>query len=178
MNLIKKLIDHGIVQFGNYKLKSGIDSQIYIDLRKSISFPEIHKEICQEYSKKIQDITNTNTSNKKICGTPYGAISYTSYISINDNIPMLFLRKEQKQYGTKKQIEGNFNKGDHVILIEDIVTSGHSVRWAADQLQNNGLIVKKIICFFSRNNKNLYYNDIPIEYIYNLNDLSCFIDLD
>ena len=45
-----------------------------------------------------------------ICGTPYGAISFSSYVSIDKNIPMIFLRKERKEYGTKKLIEGQYKK--------------------------------------------------------------------
>ena len=58
-----------------------------------------------------------------ICGTPYGAVSIP-YISITKNIPMIFLRKEQKNHGTKKMIEGNYESNNKVVLIEDVTTTG------------------------------------------------------
>ena len=107
-----------------------------------------------------------------ICGTPYGAISFSSYVSIDKNIPMIFLRKERKDYGTKKLIEGHYKKGDSVILIEDVVTTGASLFLAADKLIEEGLIIKQIISVFSRaENKEMKYKDIPIQYLYHSDDL-------
>ena len=88
--LLTKLYEKNIIQEGTFTLKSGEISNIYIDLRKVISYPEIHREICCQISKKI----NPNIS--LICGTPYGAVPYASYISISNNLPMIFLRKEKK----------------------------------------------------------------------------------
>ena len=123
-------------------------------------------KITDELYKRIK-----TCDNKKICGTPYGAVSYTSYISIDNNISMLFVRKEKKNHGTKKIIEGDYSLGDEVILIEDVITSGESVINTAEILEKEGLIVTQIIAIFSRNINNLYYRNIPIEYIFNLNDI-------
>ena len=85
---------------------------------------------------------------------------------------MIFLRKEQKDYGTNKLIEGEFIKGQKVILIEDVITTGNSVIEAAKKLEENGLIVSQIITVFSRS-KDLYlmYNDVSIEYLYHINNI-------
>ena len=98
MDIIEALKENNIIQYGNFLLSSGIESSIYIDIKKIISFPKINKEICLELIKKITDINNL------ICGAPYGAISYASIISSLEYMPMIFLRKEQKKYGTKKLI--------------------------------------------------------------------------
>jgi orotate phosphoribosyltransferase len=69
-------------------------------------------------------------------------------------------------------LEGNFREGDTVILIEDVVTSGQSVIDTATKLEEHGLIVKQIITVFSRsNNKNLTYKNIPIEYLFHIDDI-------
>ena len=74
MKLIDELYEKNIIQYGNFTLKSGKTSNIYIDLRKVMSFPELHKKICNEINKKInQDVD-------LICGTPYEAVSYESNI--------------------------------------------------------------------------------------------------
>ena len=159
MNLIDEFLKNGIIETGNFTLKSGKKSDIYIDLRKSISFPNIHKKICDQLAEKIKV---SHLDNLLICGTPYGAISYTSYISITHDIPMIFLRKEQKQYGTKKQVEGVFNKGDNVILIEDVITTGGSVIEAAQQLEKEGLNIVQIIAIVSRSEQEIKYKNYTI----------------
>ena len=166
MNIINELQEKNIIQYGNFKLKSGIESNIYIDLRKVISFPKLHKEICNKIMEKI------NPDIDLICGTPYGAVSYASYISITKNIPMIFLRKEQKNHGTKKMIEGNYESNNKVVLIEDVTTTGSSVFEAIDNLELHGLKVTQIITIISRNvNQKLYYNDRLVEYLYHVNDI-------
>ena len=85
---------------------------------------------------------------------------------------MIFLRKEQKEYGTNQLIEGEYSKDQNVILIEDVTTSGNSVIDAAGKLEENGLHVSQIITAFSRSDdKNLMYKDIPIEYLYHIDDI-------
>jgi len=164
--IINLLKNYNIIQKGDFTLSSGKKSNVYIDLRKVISYPNLHNLICCElfYSMK----KNYN----HICGTPYGAISYASIISVTNNIPMLFLRKEQKQYGTKNLIEGVYNEKDKVVLIEDVITSGNSVIQTAKKLEENGLEVVQIISVISRcENKNLKYNDIPIQYLYHIDEI-------
>lgn len=164
--MIRQLIDNNIIQKGSFKLKSSQESDIYIDLKKIISFPKLNLLICNMIHSKIMSDINL------ICGTPYGAVPFASYISINSEIPMLFLRKERKDYGTKKLIEGNYNKGDRVVLIEDVVTSGNSVIESSSKLEEHGLIVSQIITIFSRSDKkDIKYKDIPIEYIYHISDI-------
>jgi len=162
-NSLKK---YNIIQYGDYTLSSGKKSNIYIDLRKVISYPTLHNMICCELFYKLKKETN------HICGTPYGAVSYASIISVTRHIPMLFLRKEQKEYGNKNLIEGVYNKNDKVILIEDVITSGNSVINTAKKLEENGLDVIQIISIISRSeNKNLKYKNIPIEYLYHIDEL-------
>ena len=169
MNILNLLQEKNIIQYGDFKLKSGIKSNIYIDLRKVISFPKLHKEICNKIMEKI------NPDIDLICGTPYGAVSYASYISINSDIPMIFLRKEQKNHGTKKMIEGNYETNSKVVLIEDVTTTGSSIFETVNILEKHGLKVSQIITIISRHdNKTLYYNNKLIEYLYHVNDINGF----
>ena len=167
----QKMIDvfkeKGIIETGSFHLKSGVLSNTYINLKKIISYPDLHLELCNEISKKIN-----KEDDILICGTPYGAVPFASYISITNEIPMIFLRKEQKEYGTNQLIEGEYSKDQNVILIEDVITSGNSVIDAAGKLEENGLHVSQIITAFSRSEeKQLMYKDIPIEYLYHIDDI-------
>ena len=164
--ILRELVKENIIQHGEFKLKSNQTSNIYINLKNIISFPKLNLQICDMIYSKIRD------DNNLICGTPYGAVPFSSYISIKHNIPMIFIRKEQKDYGTKKLVEGNYNQNDKVILIEDVVTSGNSVFETASKLEEHGVIVSQIITVFSRNdNKCLKFKDVPIEYLFHISDL-------
>lgn len=165
--MINDFIEHNIVQYGNFQLKSGKISNVYINLKNVISFPNLHQKVCEKLAEKIHSNVDL------ICGTPYGAISFTSYISIIKKIPMIFLRKETKDYGTKKILEGHYSNKQKVVLIEDVTTTGNSVREAANILEEQGLEVVQIITVFSRaEDLCLKYNDISIEYLYHLHDLN------
>ena len=173
MSLISDLIDKKIIETnGHFVLKSGKVTDTYIDLRKTISYPDLHYKICLELSKKLN--MYSNKPNLHICGAPYGAVSYVSNLSIMLNIPMLFLRKEQKQHGTKRQIEGTYSKGDQVIIIEDVVTTGESLNWTAKQLENAGLNVINIYSIISRSDKDVFYRNINVDSILNLNQIHKF----
>lgn len=165
MNIIKCLKENNIIQKGDFILSNGNKSNIYIDMKKVVSFPKINKEICIELKNKITDKTNL------ICGAPYGAISYASIISMLENMPMIFLRKETKKYGTKKLIEGEYKKGDKVVLIEDVITTGNSVIECAKILEEHGLVISQIISVVSRSNKDLYYKDLKIDYLFHFDNL-------
>ena len=155
--LLKKLHQHNIIKYGDFTLKSGQRSEIYVDMRKVISIPSLHRDICEQLSKCIDPSIDI------ICGTPYGAVSYASHVSITNNIPMIFLRKEKKQHGTKRLIEGSYRPKQKVFLIEDVTTTGGSVRESAKILEDHGLEVAQITTILSRrNDEYLTYKNIPI----------------
>jgi uridine monophosphate synthetase len=148
-SIIKSLYDTNCIKYGDFTLKNGESSNIYIDLRNLISHPKILKNICSLIYNRI-----AIQYNKKdlICGIPYGAIPYACYISTKYNYPMIMLRKEQKQHGTKKMIEGNFKRGDSCILIEDVITTGASLLESISVLEEAGLVIKQIIVIIDRQN--------------------------
>jgi len=165
--ILEELKNNQIIKNGTFELKSGEISNIYIDVKKIISFPSLHLQVCNEIARKIDPEASL------ICGTPYGAVSFTSYISITRDLPMIFLRKEPKEYGTKKIIEGGYLEGEKVVLIEDVVTTGSSVFEAARKLEENGLVVSQIITIFSRSeNMDLMYGSIPVQYLYHIGQVS------
>lgn len=142
--LLKTLIEIGCIKKGNFTLKSGINSSYYIDLRILISYPELLKNVCNLLYKLI----DSNNLNSKICGLPYAGIPYACYLSTEYNLKMLMLRKEQKNHGTKKMIEGIFETDDDIIIIDDILTSGASIKESLNYLQEFN--IKQIIVIFDR----------------------------
>ena len=139
-----------IILNGEFKLKSGQISNYYINCRKLFEFPNLLKEISN-------DIINKYIKNKKvdwICGVPNGAIPLASTISILSGIPMLLLRKQEKEHGLCNQIDGEFKQGDSVIILEDVVTTGGSLNEFCELLLKNKLNIISKICIINRSKIN------------------------
>ena len=126
--IIKNLFDLNCFKFGSFKLKNNQISPFYINLRILISNPETLSILAElVYKKFIKPIYLERKEVLSICGLPYAGIPLASFISCKYNIPLLLLRKEKKNYGTKQMIEGITEETNKVILIDDIITSGTSI---------------------------------------------------
>ena len=139
------LLDAGCVKFGEFTLKSGLVSPIYIDLRRIISHPSLLAEIAQAYLPLLADLQFL-----RIAGLPYAAIPIATAISLAGNYPMLYPRKEVKSYGTKAEIEGDFLAGETVVVIDDLATTGGSKFEAIEKLTGAGLVVKDVVVLIDR----------------------------
>lgn len=149
-SLIHKLFEIEAIRFGEFLLKSGQISPFYIDLRRAFSYPKVLSQMAEAMFSKVRD-----RSFDLICGVPYAAIPMATAISIEHTLPLIFLRKEAKNYGTKKLIEGVYQPGERVLLIEDVITTGKSILESIPPLQEEGLIVEEIIVFADRGQKGI-----------------------
>jgi uridine monophosphate synthetase len=167
-NLVLKLFDLGMIKFGEFKLKSGKLSPIYIDLRTAISYPDVFQQICDA----LYSVISLNSIKYDfICGVPYSALAFASGIAYGHKIPMLLKRKEVKAYGTKKILEGDFRQGDRCLIIEDIVTTGESILETVDILRSHGLVVDSACALVERNQggvDNLLNNDCKLYHLFDL----------
>ena len=144
-SLITSLYQIGAIQFGEFKLKSGKTSSIYINLRKIISYPTLLRTVANAMWEKTRGV-----SYDLICGVPYTALPMATCMSLEHNTPMIMRRKEKKEYGTKQMIEGEFKPGQQCLIIEDVVTTGGSIIETANDLEGAGLIVKDVVALIDR----------------------------
>ena len=144
-SLADGLLEAGCIKFGDFTLKSGLKSPIYIDLRQVISHPKLLAEIAQAYLPLI-----SNLQFSRIAGLPYAAIPIATAISLAGNYPMIYPRKEVKSYGTKAEIEGEYHAGETVVIIDDLATTGGSKFEAIEKLTGVGLVVKDVVVLVDR----------------------------
>ena len=86
----------------------------------------------------------------RLAGPELGAIPLVTALGLKSGIPFLLVRKKAKDYGTKNVVEGLYKKGEKVVLVEDVLTTGGQAVSAADSLRGLGLEVLKIICVIDR----------------------------
>ncbi|MFM8875223.1 MAG: orotate phosphoribosyltransferase [Anaerolineae bacterium] len=144
-NLADGLLEAGCIKFGEFTLKSGLKSPIYIDLRYIISFPKLLETIGAAYLPLLKGLNF-----KRIAGLPYAAIPIATAVSLQGNYPMIYPRKEVKTYGTKAEIEGEYHAGETVVVIDDLATTGGSKFEAIEKLTGVGLDVKDIVVLVDR----------------------------
>ncbi len=139
------LFEIGAVQFGRFTLASGKQSPVYIDLRLLVSHPRALAQSAQIYARLISAIHAD-----RLAGTPYAALPLATAVSLETGLPMIYPRKEAKSYGRGRRIEGEFAAGDHVVVIEDLVTTAGSLIQSISVLRDEGLIVEHAAVLIDR----------------------------
>jgi uridine monophosphate synthetase len=143
--LMLSLFEISAIKFGSFKLKSGMISPVYIDLRVLVSYPKVLKQVAKAYLSVLEKLKFD-----RMAAVPYTAIPIVAAVSFYNNKPWLYTRKEVKNYGTKKPFEGEYKVGERVVLVDDMITTGASKIEAIKPLTNAGLIIKDIVVLFDR----------------------------
>jgi uridine monophosphate synthetase len=143
--LADELLEADCIKFGDFTLKSGLHSPIYIDLRRIISSPGLLQKIGEAYLPLLKDLRF-----ERLAGLPYAAIPIATAVSLQGNYPMIYPRKEVKAYGTRAEIEGEFHAGETALVIDDLATTGGSKFEAIEKLTAAGLLVKDVVVLVDR----------------------------
>lgn len=145
--LIASLYQIGCIQFGEFLLKSGQTSTVYMNLRKIISYPDVMRMVA---TAMWEEIRKNGSPFNLVCGVPYTALPIATCLSLTHNVPMIMRRKEKKDYGTKQSIEGEFQPNQTCLVIEDVITTGGSILETTQDLEAAGLKIHDVIALIDR----------------------------
>jgi uridine monophosphate synthetase len=144
-HLAHALLEAGCVRFGSFALKSGLQSPIYVDLRQLVSHPSLLAEVASAYVAVLKPLQFD-----RLAALPYAALPIGTAISLKTGWPMIYPRKESKEYGTRAEIEGGFVAGEQVVVIDDLTTTGGSKFEAIEKLKNGGLQARDVVVLIDR----------------------------
>jgi uridine monophosphate synthetase len=140
--LIVDLFDIGCLLFGDYVQASGAVFNYYIDLRQIISDPNLFHRVLHAYAERMQELVFD-----RIAGIPYGSLPTATGLSLLLHKPLIYPRKEVKAHGARRLIEGDFEEGDRVVVVDDILITGGSVLEGIAKLESSGLQVEDVVVF-------------------------------
>ncbi|NLE03292.1 MAG: orotate phosphoribosyltransferase [Crenarchaeota archaeon] len=149
IELIKGLSKIDALQFGLFTLSNGKVSPYYVDLKIAPSFPDTFRDICDALVQKITNEVGMESFDR-IAGIPIAGIPFASQVAYNLRKPFLYVRKGVKLQGRERRVEGILSSGERVLLIDDLVTTGFSLKEAASAVRSEGGIVCEAVAFIDR----------------------------
>ncbi len=141
--LIKRIKETSYLE-GDFTLRSGKKSKYYLDKYLFETCPDILKALGEEFAKHITDDVTL------IAGAELGGVALAAATALQSGKNWIIVRNSKKGYGTSKMVEGVLKKGDVVLLVEDIATTGGQVIEAAKIITEAGASVKEIVCTIDR----------------------------
>lgn len=140
------LYESQLIKFGEFTLKSGLKSPFYIDLRQAQSYPETFHTIVETYGQMLEDVDSTVL----LAGVPEAGTPLAAATGYATKRKLVQPRKVVKDHGTKSSVEGAFNEGDRVVMLDDLITKGDSKLEAINQVESAGLAVERFIVLVDR----------------------------
>ena len=143
--LAARLLEAGCVQFGQFTLKSGLASPIYIDLRLLVSYPSLLRDVSRALARLAHDLRFD-----RIAAIPYAGIPIGVGLALEMDRPLIYPRRELKDHGTRRAIEGAFQPGEVALVVDDLITRGHSKMEAIAPLEAAGLAIHDVLVLIDR----------------------------
>jgi uridine monophosphate synthetase len=169
IRLALALHDMGAIQFGTFTLQSGMQSPVYVDLRLLVSNPQALTLAARLYNDLLDDLVFD-----RLAAIPYAGLPLGTAVAMHTRMPLIYPRKEVKSYGTGRAVEGHYNTGEIVVVLDDLITSGGSKFAAIKPLQAAGLQVHDVVVLVDRESggrEELAEHGINVHSVFNLRDL-------
>jgi len=142
------LLRTGSLKFGTFKLASGILSPYYVDLRIIPSDPEAFRRVINYYLALVEP--NMVKRVQRLAGIPTAGIAYAAVLAFKLSKPFLYVRKEAKEHGRERRIEGLLQPGDKVLVLDDVATTGKNIIEAAEAIRAEGGVVEDAVVLLDR----------------------------
>ena len=140
------LREHAYLE-GDFVLRSGRRSRYYLDKYRFETRPDLLGPLGERIA---QVVAEHDPEVVRLAGPELGAVPLAAAASLVSGLPFLIVRKEAKEYGTANRLEGVFEPGESVCLIEDVITSGGAAVQAIEALREAGLICRTAVCVVDR----------------------------
>jgi orotate phosphoribosyltransferase len=144
--LAEALVAHAYLE-GDFLLRSGKRSRYYLDKYRFETRPDLLKPLGERIALQVREHAPEAA---RLAGPELGAVALAAAASLESGLPFLIVRKAAKEYGTSKQIEGPYEQGESVCLVEDVVTSGGALLESIEALRGAGLVVHTAVCVVDR----------------------------
>jgi orotate phosphoribosyltransferase len=158
-SLYREFVNAGIIMFKEVKLKSGETSHFYCNFRSLLTNPELMNKTAYAIIDKIRE---KNIQYDAICGVLTGAVPIASIIANKLGVKQILVRDKKKDYGMMNRIDGDLPIRSRVLVIEDVVTTGASVKEVIDVLRDEGYEVEDAICIMNRQSENKISIDVKM----------------
>ena len=145
-DLARALREHAYLE-GDFVLRSGRRSKYYLDKYLFETRPEVLGPLGEAIAEAARE---AEPGAVRLAGPELGAVALAASASLASGLPFLIVRKEAKDYGTARRLEGAFEEGELVCLVEDVVTSGGAAVQSAEALREAGLEVRNAVCVVDR----------------------------
>jgi orotate phosphoribosyltransferase len=140
------LVERALLE-GEFVLRSGRRSTWYLDKYRFETEPEILGALGARLAEEVRACEPEAT---RLAGPALGAVALAASAAMASGLPFIIVRGETKEYGTAKRIEGPFEPGELVCLLEDVVTSGGALAEAVSAVREEGLVVRHAVCVVDR----------------------------
>ena len=141
-----RLVEHAYLE-GDFVLRSGKRSSYYLDKYRFETRPELLRPIGERLAATVRE---REPEAVRLVGPELGAVALAAAASLESGLPFLIVRKAAKEYGTARRLEGAFDEGDCVCLVEDVVTSGGALLEAIEAVRAAGLVCRHAVCVVDR----------------------------
>jgi orotate phosphoribosyltransferase len=132
---------------GDFVLRSGKRSKYYLDKYRFETQPDLLRALGERIAAAAAE---AEPAAVRLAGPELGAVPLAAAASLASGLPFLLVRKAAKEYSTGKQVEGVFEEGERICLVEDVVTTGGALITAVEALRENGLICESAVCVVDR----------------------------
>jgi orotate phosphoribosyltransferase len=144
--LASALVEHAYLE-GDFLLRSGKRSRYYLDKYRFETRPELLRPLGERIAAAVREHADDAT---RLAAPELGAVALATAASLESGLPFLIVRKEAKEYGTANRLEGPYEEGECVCLIEDVVTSGGALLESVVAIREAGLVVNTAVCVVDR----------------------------